>query len=206
MWPSPCDELIRKLTHSWSPFAAAQDVVFESVEQETACLKQATDLVRAYLQSAPADEPKPLAVEVSAEAPLVDPATGEDMGIPLIGIMDLVLADQAGPLIADFKTAARNSAPLEITHEIQLSCYAYLFRHSSPIEETGLEIRSLVKTKVPQIHFHRYPAHGKRHFLRLFAVIRAYLDALDSGRYLFRPGLVCASCDFLETHCRSWPG
>jgi hypothetical protein len=49
--------------------------------------------------------------------------------MPLLGIMDLVLPEEAGPIITDFKTASKSSGPLEITHEIQLSCYAYLLRH-----------------------------------------------------------------------------
>ena len=65
---------------------------------------------------------------------------------------------------------------------------------------------SLVKTKVPQVHFHRYPARNEQHFGRLFAVIRAYLDDLDSGRFVFRPGMGCSWCDFRETLCRSWAG
>ena len=32
-----------------------------------------------------------------------------------------------------------------------------------------LEIRSLIKTKVPKIEFHRYPARTDAHFGRLFA-------------------------------------
>jgi len=139
-------------------------MVFESVAEDQASQRQAVDLVAAYLRTVPADEPKPLAVEVSVEAPLVDPTTGEDLGIPMLGIMDLVLDEEAGPLIADFKTAARSSEPLEISHEVQLSCYAYLFRRASPIQEVGLEIRSLVKTKAPKVHFH--PARNERHFGR----------------------------------------
>ena len=53
--------------------------------------------------------------------------------------------------MGDFKTTSRNGGPLEIAHEIQLSCYAYLLRHGSPVREAGLEIRNLVKTKVPQV-------------------------------------------------------
>ncbi|HUY32244.1 MAG TPA: PD-(D/E)XK nuclease family protein [Pirellulales bacterium] len=140
------EELARRLLETWGELVDAESMVFESVTEEQAFQRQAVELVAAYLRTVPAAEPKPLAVEVSAQAPLVDPLTGEDLGIPLVGIMDLVLDEEAGPLIADFKTAARNSEPLEITHEIQLSCYAYLFRHSSPVEESGLEIRSLVKT------------------------------------------------------------
>jgi putative RecB family exonuclease len=200
------EELTRKLLETWGELVDAETMVFETVAEEQTCQRQAVDLVAAYLRAVSADEPKPLAVEVSVEAPLVDPATGENLGIPLVGIMDLVLDDEAGPLIADFKTAARNSEPLEISHEIQLSCYSYLYRHASPVEEAGLEIRSLVKTKVPQVLIHRYAARDERHFGRLFAVIRAYLDDLDTGSFVFRPGMGCSWCDFRETHCRSWSG
>jgi hypothetical protein len=65
--------------------------------------------------------------------------------------MDLLLREPAGPLIADFKTTARGGEPLEIAHEIQLSSYSYLFRHSTQQLESALEIRNLIKTKTPKI-------------------------------------------------------
>ena len=94
---------------------------------------------------------------------------------------------------------SRSSEPLEISHEIQLSCYAYLLRHNSSVHEAGLEIRSLVKTKIPKVELHRYAVRNEKHFGRLFAVVRAYIDDLDSGRFLFRPGLGCAMCEFRKT-------
>ena len=51
-------------------------------------------------------------------------STGEDLQVPLVGIADLVIEDHEGPVIVDFKTAARSAAPLEISHEIQLTSYA----------------------------------------------------------------------------------
>lgn len=42
--------------------------------------------------------------------------------------------------------------------------------------------------------FHPYAARTEVHFRRLFAVIREYLDALDSGRFNFRPGFGCGMC------------
>jgi hypothetical protein len=78
----------------------------------------------------PQDEPRPLAVEVPCEAPLVDPVSGENLDIPLVGLMDLVLPEGAGPIITDFKTASKSSGPLEITHEVQLSCYSYFVPES----------------------------------------------------------------------------
>ena len=161
--------------------------------------------VRLYLANVPTDE-KPLAVEVAAEAPLVDPDTGEDLGMPLVGVIDLVLDNEAGPLIADFKTAARSSEPMEITNEIQLSSYAWLHRQITGQQEGGLEIRSLIKTKTPKVEFHPYPARTEVHFRRLFAVVREYLDALDAGRFNYRPGFGCGMCDFRCSHCSRWSG
>ena len=69
-----------------------------------------------------------------------------------------------------------------------------------------MKIRSLIKTKTPKIEFHAYPARTESHFARLFAVIREYLDALDCGRFNYRPGFGCGMCDFRNTHCSRWAG
>lgn len=199
-------DLTAWLGEVWEPEAAAQGMRFDSAAQDAALRRQAADLVGAYLVQVATEESRPLAVEAAVESPLVDPASGEDLGIPLLGIMDLVLEEPSGPVITDFKTAARNAAPLEISHEIQLTAYAWLFRQRFEREETGLEIRSLVKTKVPQVQFHRYEPRTPRHFRRLFALVRAYLADLESGRFTFRPGMNCTICDYRDTHCPGWDG
>ena len=199
-------ELSQRLIESWGQAAADEPVRFQSSAEEDACRSQAVDLIAAYLAQVPSNEAKPLAVEVAMEAPLIDPFSGENLGVPLVGVMDLVLPEPNGPVIADFKTTSRSGEPLEIVHEIQLSSYSYLFRQSSIEPESALEIRNLIKTKTPKIETHRYPARGDRHFRRLFSVIRAYLDDLDAGRFVFRPGLGCGMCDFRDTRCRAWDG
>jgi len=199
-------ELARRQVEFWDEAVAQERVVFESTANSNAARQQTIDLVAAYLLAVPADEPRPLAVEAAVEAPLVDPVSGEDLGIPLVGVIDLVLEEAAGPLVTDFKTAARSNAALEITHEIQLSSYSYLLRHSLQRREAGLEIRSLVKTKVPQIQFQRYTARTEQHFRRLFAAIRAYLEDLDRGSFVYRPGLGCSMCDYRHAHCPQWSG
>jgi putative RecB family exonuclease len=199
------DDVAQRMFESWAQLVDQEKMEFASTDAEQAMRQQTADLVRAYLAYAPTFE-KPLAVEVAVEAPLVDPATGEDLGMPLVGIIDLVLDYEEGPIIADFKTSARSSEPMEITHEIQLSSYVYLFRHVQRWQEAGLEIRSLIKTKVPKVEFHSYPARTETHFRRLFAVLREYLDTLDSGRFNYRPGLGCGMCDFRDGPCRRWAG
>jgi putative RecB family exonuclease len=196
-------DVCRRLLESWARLVDEDGMKFDSPAEEQAIQKQAADLVTAYLAFAPKDE-KPLAVEAAVEMPLVDPITGEDLGIPMLGVMDLVLATREGAVIADFKTSSRSSEPVESLHEIQLTSYAHLFRQASGRAEAGLEIRSLVKTKTPKVEFHGYRPRTPVHFKRLFAVIREYLDALDAGRFNYRPGFHCGMCDFRDGHCHDW--
>jgi putative RecB family exonuclease len=200
------DDVARRLVESWGSSPACERVAFESCAEEETSRKQSVDLVLAYLAQLPADEAPPLAIETAMKAPLIDPSTGEDLGVPLVGVIDLVLDEPDGGLIADFKTTARGGEPLETAHEIQLSSYSYLYRHTSLQPESALEIRNLVKTKTPKIETHRYVARTERHYRRLFAVVRSYLDDLDRGRFVFRPGLGCSMCDFRDSLCSSWGG
>ncbi len=197
-------DVTSKFLESWAGLIDQEEVTFTDVAQEQAMRTKVCDLVAAYLAVVPKDE-KPLAVEVAVEVPLVDPDTGEDLGMPLVGIIDLVLEGVEGPVICDFKTAARSSEPMAISHEIQLSSYAWLYRQVTGQQEGGLEIRSLIKTKQPKVEIHPYAARSDAHFRRLFAVIREYLDALDSGKHNFRPGFGCGMCDY-RRECQAWDG
>ena len=190
-----------RIEDAWQEAAEADNVSFGSVAEVNALKRQAATLIAAYLDHLGGDDGTVLAVEAYLEEPLIDPDTGEDLGIPLLGIVDLIEDTMDGPLIIDFKTASRGGRPPAVLHEVQLTSYAYLFRAASHSQESALEIRQLVKTKTPCVEVHRHPARTNAHFRRLFAVIRAYLDDLDSGRFIFRPGLGCHMCDFRETHC-----
>ena len=197
---------VKRVNDSWDQAAEAEAMKFESVQESEILRQQAIGLVTGYLEQMAGAGEIPLAVETSMEAPLVDPDTGEDLGIPLTGIVDLVVDDHDGPLICDFKTAAKSAAPFEVTHEIQLTSYSYLYRRATGLEEGGLEIRSLIKTKVPKIERHRYGPRSDVHFRRLLAVVRAYLDDLDANRFVFRPGFGCVVCDYRDGLCREWDG
>jgi len=197
------EDVAKRLLDGWDESVESESMRFESQQEEGILKKQAVDLIALYLLQTADVVDIPIAVETSMEAPLVDPETGEDLGIPLTGIVDLIVDDSAGPRICDFKTASKSSPPHEITHEIQLTSYSYLFRESTGDKEGGLEIRSIVKTKTPKIEFHTYQTRSDRHFRRLFAVIRAYLDDLDAQRFVFRPGFGCIMCNVRDEHCQT---
>lgn len=199
LFPEFVADRIKKM---WDAAVEDEYIAFESSGEERQLQAKAVDLVTTYIAQAPMNEPKPIAVEERFEAPLIDPGTGEDLGISLVGIIDLVLEESNGPLVADFKTAARSSSKLDIMHEVQLSCYSYLFRQVTGRTESALEIRSLIKTKTPKVETERYGPREERHFERLFLIIRSYLDAVGGNRYHIRPGLHCSFCDFREQGCR----
>ncbi len=202
----PAAEIAEMLVAQWEEAVAAEGVKFSTASDEVAARQQSLDLVRTYLQQLPNDEPRPLAIESVLEAPLLDPVSGQSLGIPLVGVIDLVLPGADGAIITDFKTTARGGELLEISHELQLSAYSYLHRQTSPLPEEALEIRSLIKTKTPRIEHHRYGPRSHSHYLRLFSVIRAYLDALDAGTYFIRPSHLCAACEFSRMQCLQWTG
>ena len=199
-------DVLTHIPQVWEAAVAEEEMQFQDAAEEDRLKQQTIDLVATYLNRVPADEPLPLAVEARWEMPLVDPGTDEDLGVPLLGYVDLVLDGPDSATIIDFKTAANASAPVDISHELQLTSYAYLLRSASGQAEGELQIRSLVKTKVPTIAIHRYPPREDRHFHRLFAVVREYLDALDHGQFNFRPGWTCGSCDYRESVCAGWHG
>ncbi len=59
-------------------------------------------LVTAYLDQQPNNNTQTIAVETAMELPLVDPVSSEDFGLPLVGIVDLVIEDDDGSIIVDF--------------------------------------------------------------------------------------------------------
>lgn len=168
---------------------------FEDETKELKSKNQAVDVVRMYLSEIDIAAEKPIAVEQRYDVPLIDPLTGEDFGIRLIGITDLILDGESGPVIADFKTAASASSNCELQHELQLTAYAYLIRHVFGRKESSLEIRQLVKTKTPKIITHCYPSRSDEHFERFFGIVREYLDALDRGVFNYRPSWNCSMCE-----------
>ena len=180
---------------AWASTMTDQPCFFDDEAHEEKSRNQVHDLAKVYLQEIDIEAEKPLAVEKRYEANLIDPLTGEDLGIPLVGIIDLLIETPDGLMLVDFKTAASASSSCNIQHELQLSAYSYLIRQLLDREESGLEIRQLVKTKVPKIVVHRFPPRSDEHFRRFFDLVREYLDCLDRGVFNYRPGFGCQMCD-----------
>jgi putative RecB family exonuclease len=194
------EDLPKFVTDAWKMAMDTEPCYFDDDAHEDKCRCQVLDLVTAYTSSIPIHGETPIAIEQRYEVPLIDPATGEDFGIPLVGIVDLALQEEHGSVIVDLKTSAASSF-CTLQHELQLTAYAYCFREVMNRNELGSEIRQLVKTKTPKVQAHRFPTRSDEHFNRFFALIREYLDALDRGVYNYRPSWACGMCDHYGTCC-----
>jgi ATP-dependent helicase/DNAse subunit B len=198
-----CDEenISQLVNDAWGLNTEMEACEFKDTADEEKCKSQVHDLVAAYMTATPIHEEKPVAIEKRYEVPLIDPFTGEDLGIPLVGVLDLVLQDDAGSRIIDFKTSSAYSMP-ELQNETQLNTYAYLFREATGQDESCCEIRQLTKGKTPRIATHTYSKRSESHFSRYFSLVREYLDALDKGVFNYRPSWTCSNfCDHNGTCC-----
>jgi len=88
---------VKRIADSWEAAVEAESMTFESVAAELQLKQQAADLVRVYLTLMADANDIPLAVETTLQQSLVDRTTGEDLGIPLLGVLDLILDDRDGP-------------------------------------------------------------------------------------------------------------
>ncbi len=142
---------------------------------------------------------KPEAVEVVVERDFV--AAGLP---PLKGIIDLV---RQGGRIVDFKTTAQTPNAQQVAHqnEIQLSCYAVLYREATGHQESGLELHHLVKTKQPKLVVTPMSPMSRQQARRLMATIESYVEGVHAEDYVPSPGLHCSYCDFFG-QCRAWKG
>ena len=200
--PSNAYDIAESLERSWDEAVIDEGMRFDSPAEETLYRKEFLELVNVYVAGLPHNDPAPLAAMTLMEAPLVDPATSQELGIPLVAKVDLVLDSRPHSTLVDFSIVGPDEEFMEILHEIELSCYAYAHRQATGVCEQELQIRRLVRTQPPKVEVYRFPPRTKIHFRRLLAVVADYLDGLHSGRFVFRPGPDCQTCEYCTTHCQ----
>jgi len=188
------DDMPRFVADAYKYAMEIEPCYFCDESDEEKCRYQILGLVTTYLNSVPIESERPVAIEKRYEVPLIDPLTDEYFGITLVGIIDLIIEEEDGYVIADFKTSA-SSSMCEMQHELQLTAYSYLLRNIIEQEELRCEIRQLVKTKVPKVNVYRFPKRTDEHYIRFFDLIREYLDAIDRGVFNYHPGWQCSMCE-----------
>lgn len=184
----------------WVQQRDEDDVQWDTQEAEEKQKTKCWSILDHYLTHSPIPlGEKPEAVEVGVERDLV--AHGMP---PLRGVIDLV---REGGKIVDFKTTARTPHPEHTQHvnELQLGCYALLYREATGHTESGFEIHSLVKTKEPRLVVTPLAPIQADRVARLVSQMESYVRGVAAEDYVPSPGMHCAWCDYF-TQCRAWKG
>jgi putative RecB family exonuclease len=131
---------------------------------------------------------------------------GQPTDLKLIGVLDLVLKDDAGRIIAvDNKTASKPYAQATVDDDNQLTCYAYLLaanRYVFPTAEVHCRFDVLRKLKTPKLeHYHTVrTADQRRRFAKLASAV---LAGIENKTFIPQPSWMCADCSY-QNACRSW--
>jgi len=131
---------------------------------------------------------------------------GQPTDLKLIGVLDLVLKDEAGRIIAvDNKTAAKPYAQATVDDDIQLTCYAYLLasnRYVFPTAEVHCRLDVLRKLKTPKLEHYQTvrTADQRRRFAKLAS---ACLAGIENKVFIPQPSWMCADCAY-QNACKAW--
>lgn len=197
--PLSPDRIRKVFLESWGDREQQETIVFRDGENREGLLARGIALLDMYLEEQP--PVNILAVERTLIVPLFD-GHGAYLERPLVAVLDLIIRDQAGPRVVDFKTLGRSISGAEANTSLQATCYVHAARAAYG-EPVSLQFAVLLKTKVPRIQR-----------------IEASRTEVDSGRLgdlvvsversiaaeAFHPiesPLNCSSCPFRRP-CRDW--
>lgn len=113
------------------------------------------------------------------------------LGVPFVGIIDLVADLDGKPTVVDFKTSA--SAYEE--HEIALSDQLSAYQLGEP-EAEDVALCVFIKTKESKIEWHKTQRTADQ-LLEYVEKAGIVAREIDAGRFYKRPGMWCSWCDYL---------
>ncbi len=146
---------------------------------------------------------------VDVELPLsstLHTTEGESTDIKLIGIIDLLLMDDAGELlVVDNKTAAKSKNQQDVDDDLQFSAYAYLCasnRLTFPTSPIKCRLDVLKKTKTTVLE-HYHTLRTADHRKRFAKIANAVLQGIESKVFIPCKSWLCSDCGFIDI-CAAW--
>ncbi len=128
------------------------------------------------------------------------------LDIQLVGIVDLLLRDSQGQLLAiDHKTAKLAKSQSAVDNDLQLTAYSYLLaanKYVFPRSEVKCRFNVIRKLKTPKLETYdtsRGPTSRKR-FARLSATV---LAGIENRVFLPCRSWLCADCEYSKA-CNDW--
>jgi putative RecB family exonuclease len=195
----PLPEVLRVFDADWHAQLLDAEVIFPDDDSKEKLVHKGKELLSQYYHL----PPKPVRdAEVYFQFPLVNPATGEALDVPLRGVIDLVNADDT---IDEFKTAAKRFALDALPDNIQLTAYSYAFELLYGRPPRDLRLITFLRTKNPDIDV-QTTGRDKRDYERLFNLGREMRKGVRAGVFIPNRGCwLCKDCEY-DPDCREWAG
>ncbi len=191
------DDVLRVFEADW--FAQNLDPLqFQPGETKEALEAKARAMLQVYMTSV--NGCRPAAVEEPFSLEIADPRTGECLGVPFRGIVDLVEDD--GTLV-DLKTAARATPQEDVERHLQLSTYALaVFLRTGEIPKLRLDV--LLKTSKPRLD-RLTTSRTVEELAWVARLIQRTTWAIEEGHFFPNPSWRCSDCEY-QLPCQGWRG
>ncbi len=146
---------------------------------------------------------------VEVELPLSATLYTEDAlatDLKLIGVIDLLLMDEKGQIIAvDHKTAAKPYAQSSVDENLQLTAYSYLLAANKfvfPTADVYCRFDVLRKLKTPKLeHYDTIRTASDRK--RFAKIANACLKGIEDKVFIPNPSWLCSDCQY-KALCQAW--
>jgi putative RecB family exonuclease len=193
------DTLYRVLQADWFCQKCEEVIHYKDGEDEQKLLLVAKELLGLYYHS-----PLNSLVdsEVSFRIPLVNPATGETLAVPLEGFIDLIESDD---VLTEFKTSAKTMAADDLADMLQLTIYSYVYRMLYGREPQKLKVINFVKTRTAKMNVLEGAARKQDDYIWLYHLVSEVLKGIRAEVYFPRKSFLCTDCEY-EIPCAAWRG
>jgi putative RecB family exonuclease len=176
-----------------------EPLVYGKDESKEALAEKGVGMLKVYVEAG-ATAPVPSAVEERFSVGLVDVETGEELGVALHGVIDLVESDGT---VVDLKTAGRSFDVVGMERNLQLSIYALaVFVRDGHIPKVRID--ALLKTKVPRLERNE-TARTRADLSWAAQLIVGVARAIDQEQFFPNPSWRCAECEYYA-QCTAWRG
>ncbi len=190
--------LYRIFETDWFVQKVDTEIRFKDDEDEVKLLLTGKEMLRIYFDS-PLDGIE--SAEIPFHVPLLNISTGEDLGIPLEGIIDLI---EKGGVVTEFKTSSRTMDPESLNDFLQLTAYSYAYRLLFSKDPKTLKVINFVKTKTPKMVVIE-TSREQKDYDRFFYITKEVIRGIESGIFIPKQSFMCKECEYREL-CGSWEG
>lgn len=195
----PLAEVLGVFEGDWYAQVSSGRVRFEDEDAPDRLVIKGKELLTQFYHR-PADPVRDS--EVRFSLPLVNPATGEVLDVPLRGFIDAVYEDGT---IEEYKAPQKAPPLAELADNVQVTVYAYAYEklYGQPSKE--IRKVSLVRTKAPRIDV-QVTGRDESDYIRLFALANEVLKGVRAGVFIPSRGCwLCNDCEY-DQDCREWTG